>query len=102
MDRSAPATTRKKIRALTLSVEGVSGTGLIRTRRVGKNLWVDLDILVSPRCSVERASQIADDVKGCLLRKAKHVEEVVVYCHPNDGRGRLDATAPALRPEGGI
>ena len=53
----------RKIRAMAMSVDGVSGTGRIRTRQVGQNLWVDLDILVSPRYSVKEASRIADKVR---------------------------------------
>ena len=81
MDRAAPASTLRKIRAMAMSVAGVSALGHIRTRRVGQNLWVDLEILVSPVCSVTVASRIADKVRGRLLRKAKHVEDVVVYYH---------------------
>lgn len=81
IDRSAPSSTLRKIRTMAMAVEGVFGAESIRTRQVGQNLWVDLDILVSPGCSVEQASQIADEVRERLLRKAKHVEEVVVYYH---------------------
>ena len=90
MDRAAPGSTQRRIRALAVSVSGVVGTQQIRTRQVGQNLWVDLDILVSPKCSVERASQIAGEVRGRLLRKAKHVEEVVVCYHANSN-GRRSA-----------
>ncbi len=92
LDRSAPAGTRKRIRAVAMSVAGVQGTDRIRTRRVGQNLWVDLDILVSPECSVEAANQIANDVRGLLLRKAKHVEDVLVYYHANRRRTRAGQT----------
>ena len=85
MDRSAPVRTLKIIRATALAVDGVLETGRIRTRRVGQNLWADLDILVSPESSVETASRIADEVRGNLLRKAKHVEDVVVYYSANGG-----------------
>jgi len=85
LDRAAPRSTQRKIRTLALSVDGVLETHRIRTRRVGQNLWVDLDILVSPKCSVKTASRIADDVRGCLLRRARHVEEVLVY-YCADGR----------------
>ena len=86
MDRAAPRATRRHIRIMAMSVDGVLGTAGIRTRRVGQNLWVDLDILVSQRCSITTASQIADEVRGCLLRKAKHVEDVVVYYYANGQR----------------
>jgi cation diffusion facilitator family transporter len=85
MDRAAPARIRERIRALAASVEGVQGTGPVRTRRLGQKLWVDLDILVSPGCSVETASQIADEVRGRLLRKARHVADVVVCYHADGG-----------------
>jgi cation diffusion facilitator family transporter len=81
MDRAAPASTLRRIREMAMSVAGVSATGRIRTRQVGQNLWVDLEILVSPRCSVTAASRIADMVREHLLRKAKHVDDVVVYYH---------------------
>ncbi len=81
MDRAAPECTLRRIREMAMSVAGVSATGRIRTRQVGQNLWVDLEILVSPRCSVTAASRIAGMVRGLLLRKAKHVDDVVVYYH---------------------
>ena len=81
MDRAAPKATLNRIRALATSVAGVRGTGRIRTRRLGQKLWVDLDVFVSPECTVEMASQIADEVTGRLLRKAMHVEDVIVYYH---------------------
>lgn len=89
MDRAAPAGTRKRIRAMAMSVDGVQGTDRIRTRRVGQNLWVDLDILVSPKSSVESASRIADEVRGLLLRKAVHVENVLVYYYGNRRRAKV-------------
>ncbi len=97
MDRAAPEATLKKIRAMAISVDGVSGTKRIRTRRLGQNLWVDLDILVSHRCSVKAASRIADKVRELVLRRAKHVEDVVVYYYarPRAGQaGRAAASSP--------
>jgi len=89
IDQAAPAETRKRIRAIALSVKGVVGTGSLRTRQVGRNLWVDLDILVSPQCSVEIASRIADEVRGCLMRKARNVEDVAVYYRADGQRVAL-------------
>ncbi len=93
IDRAAPEATVRKVRAMAMSVDGVAGTGRVRTRQVGQNLWIDLDILVSPRYSVKKASAIADKVRGHMLRKAKHVEDVVVYYYaePRARRaGQLD------------
>lgn len=83
MDQAAPKATRRNIHKMALSIDGVVGTPRIRTRRVGQNLWVDLDIMVSPENTVEKASQIADEVRGLLLRRSKHVENVLVYCYAN-------------------
>lgn len=85
IDRAAPKKERKRILAIAKSVKGVLATGCLRTRQVGRNMWVDLDIVVSPRCSVEAASGIADEVRGCLLRKTKNVEDVVVYYRSDIG-----------------
>jgi cation diffusion facilitator family transporter len=84
LDRAAPPATLRKIRSEAATVAGVEGIGPIRTRLVGRNLWVDLDVLVSPGCTVKNAGEIAGEVRGHLLRKAKHVEDVVVYYHANN------------------
>jgi len=86
IDVAAPAATQKRIRAMAMSVRGVVGTGCLRTRQIGRNLWVDLDILVSPRCSVDSASRIADEVRGHLLRRARNVEDVAVYYYADGQR----------------
>lgn len=89
IDRAAPAETRKRIRAMAMAVDGVVGTGCLRTRQVGRNLWIDLDVFVSPRCSVDTASRIADEVRGRLLRRARNVEDVAVYYHADGQRAAL-------------
>ena len=38
-----------------------------------------MDVLVPPDCSVEAATLITDEVRGHLLRHARHVEDVSVY-----------------------
>ena len=81
MDRAAPAITVEKIRSVASSVRGVLGTGTVRTRLIGENLWVDLDILVSSDCSIETANSLAAEVRGRLLSKARRVEEIMVYYH---------------------
>jgi cation diffusion facilitator family transporter len=88
MDGAVPESTRKRIRAMAMSVDGVLGTDRLRTRRVGQNLWIDLDIRVSPKCSVDTASRIADEVRGCLLRKARHVEDAMIYFTAKDRRAK--------------
>jgi len=86
IDRAAPAKIRKRIRAMAMSVDGVLGMGNLRTRQVGRNMWVDLDIVVSARCSVETASRIADEVRGQVLRRTRNVEDVVVCYRANGHR----------------
>ena len=86
IDRAVPAKERKRILAIARSVNGVLATGCLRTRQVGRNMWADLDIVVSPMCSVETASGIADEVRGRLLRKTKNVEDVVIYYRANGHR----------------
>ena len=85
IDRAAPAKKRKRILAIAKSVHGVLATSCLRTRQVGRNMWADLDIVVSPRWSVETASGIADEVRGRVLRTTKNMEEVMVYYRADAG-----------------
>jgi cation diffusion facilitator family transporter len=98
LDRSAAKGTRNRIRTLARSVDGVIETGRVRTRLVGQNLWIDMDVFVSPKSTVETAGQIADEVRGKLLRKARHVEDIAVYTYANgNGRGVRERTGTAVR-----
>lgn len=93
VDRGVSAATLKKIRNIATAVEGVIETKYVRTRRMGKNLWIDLGVTVGADLCVEEANEIADEVRGRLLRKGKHMEDVMVY-YFNAAKPRESATAP--------
>ena len=98
MDKGLPNATLAKIRAFAASVGGVQATGDIRTRRLGKNLWVDLDILVEPGLSVTAADEVAGNVRELLLHKGRHVEDVAVYFHQGEERDEEGLTEGAPAP----
>ena len=93
LDTGVSDAARRRIRTIAMTVEGVLGTGELRTRHVGQNLWADLGILVNRDLSVEAAREIADEVRGRLLRTGKHMEDVVVSFRASEPTGEK-AAAP--------
>jgi cation diffusion facilitator family transporter len=61
---------------------GVKGVKDIKARNYGKNVVVDIVILVNPNLDVKGAHDIASRVEG-KLRKEHNVYDVVVHVEPN-------------------
>ncbi|MBF0244814.1 MAG: cation transporter [Planctomycetes bacterium] len=49
-----------------------------RTRRVGQQVWVEMEIQVSPEHSVTEAAAIASEVRLALIRRFRHIKEVSI------------------------
>lgn len=81
-DSALPATVRREIERLALSVPHVNGVLALRTRRLGATAHADLDILVDADISVDVAASIATAVETRLRVCVPDLESVHVYAHP--------------------
>lgn len=79
IDKSLPRSTTARIYQIASSVDGVRGIGYIRARRVGRGIWIDIEIRVSPSISTLEGNRIAKEVRASLLRKSDHIKEAAVY-----------------------
>ena len=82
LDVAAPPEVRERIRAIAESVEGVDGIELLRVRRSGLALWVDIHVEVDADMSVREGHEIAHLVKDCLLGSDLRVLDVLVHVEP--------------------
>jgi|ETNmetMinimDraft_8_1059916.scaffolds.fasta_scaffold01889_5 cation diffusion facilitator family transporter len=65
-------------------VDGVINIHLIRTRRMGEDIYVDLHIQVDSYISVSEGHMIADTVRNQLLVKFDNIVDVLVHTDPED------------------
>ena len=73
------------IRDTIQSVNGVENLHLLRTRRMGGHVLVDVHLILSdPRVSVSEGHQISETVRGRLIARIDDVEDVTVHIDPED------------------
>ena len=66
------------------SVNGVNELHMLRSRRMGHNVLVDVHILVSPRLSVSEGHQISEAVEASLSMNFDDINDVTVHIDPED------------------
>nr|VFJ52002.1 MAG: cation diffusion facilitator family transporter [Candidatus Kentron sp. FW] len=73
------------IRNTILEMDGVETLHMLRTRRMGSNVLVDVHITLSnPRISVSEGHQISETVVAKLINTLKEVTDVTVHIDPED------------------
>jgi len=82
MDSSAPPEKVEAIRQIILSVPDVKGIDLLKTRRHGNMIYVDVDIVVDRRISVLDGHNIANEVRSAVISKVGDVKDVMVHVNP--------------------
>ncbi len=79
MDTSASQDVVERIRRITLKVPGVKCVEMLRTRRVGQEIWIDLVIGVHPDQPVGDAHKVVVRVERVLMDSIEHVGDVNVH-----------------------
>lgn len=83
LDVAAPDEIRDRIRDVTTSVSGVEGIDLLRVRRSGLVLWVDIHVEVDGNLSVCEGHEIAHLVKDRLMGSGLRILDALVHIEPH-------------------
>ena len=87
MDISVNDLYGKDIETIVKGIEEVRGISELKTRHIGQKIWVELDILIDPQCTIRDGHRIADRVKDILLEKKRDLERVLVHFRPMENEG---------------
>lgn len=79
MDSSAPKEVIERIEKGTSQVKGVKSIELLRTRRVGQDLWIDMTVGVDPDQPLSEAKKISDLVEDTIVKIVDHVGNISVH-----------------------
>ncbi|MDD2724113.1 MAG: cation diffusion facilitator family transporter [Methylovulum sp.] len=84
VDTALPLPLVDEIRAVILTIDGVQGIHLLRTRRMGEDAYIDAHIVVDPRITVSEGHCIGDAVRDALIARFDDVLDVLVHVDPED------------------
>ena len=87
MDSSVNDAYGEDIRAIVEGMEGVRTLSGLKTRHIGQKIWVEMDILIDPKCSIREGHAIAENIKSKLLDKMIDLEKVLVQVQPTEQEG---------------
>jgi cation diffusion facilitator family transporter len=73
------------VRSCIGEMEGVLGVARIRSREIGQNVWIDLEIFVDGEAPVTDVARIKDQVRRSVAKKVERPSKVVVYLKPAPG-----------------
>ena len=82
MDRSSGREIESRITTLASSVDKVEDVRWVRTRDVGQNLWIDLQVGLKGNTSIRRADQISEQVQERLHLGIERITHVTLHCYP--------------------
>ncbi|MBW2331069.1 MAG: cation transporter [Deltaproteobacteria bacterium] len=82
MDRSSGKKIESRITALAGAVDKVEKVEWVRTRRVGQNLCIDLNVGLNGDCTIRQADQVAARIRERLCLKMERISHVTVHRYP--------------------
>lgn len=83
-----------RIKNLTEGIEGVCRIEDVRTRLVGRKLWIDMKVALQDDWILSKGLKTAGKIKDILHRKMKNVSEVSVQLVPCKGVDEVSTTPP--------
>ncbi len=81
---TAGSDTHKTIDEVLLTVAEVKGWHKLRTRRIGRELLMDVHILIDPDMSVEAAHQVVRRIEGLLAASLNWPINLTIHIDPNN------------------
>lgn len=84
MDTALSEEETRRIQTMINGMPGVVQTHNLRTRRIGGEVLMDVQILVDPQVSVTEGHHIAENVRRKLIRAMDNVQDILVHVDTED------------------
>jgi cation diffusion facilitator family transporter len=82
LDSALPKEITGKIERLTLEAEGVKKVAVLKARKLGLDILVDMTIEVDKNMSVEEAHLITTRIRRTVLKNISNVKDVLIHVEP--------------------
>ena len=83
LDRACAPEEEQAMREFVMSIPGVEGVDLLRTREFGRRVYVDLEIRADGDQTLRQAHSIAENVHTGLEKQFPDVKHVMVHVNPD-------------------
>ena len=84
VDTGVSADELQAIKGTIQSVKGVESHHMLRTRRMGDDVLVEVHIVVGPQVTVSEGHMISDMVRASLKAKHANISDVMIHIDPED------------------
>lgn len=82
LDKSCSSETEEQIKKVILSVKGVEGIDLLKTRQFGNKIYVDLEINANKNISFEESHKITHKVHDKVEKEIENIKHVMIHINP--------------------
>ena len=82
IDESCDDETEERIKSAVLSVEGVGSLDMLKTRRFGSKIYVDIEIGADKRLHLDEAHSIAENVHHTVENLTPEIKHCMVHVNP--------------------
>jgi len=72
----------EKIKEIIVSLPGVKKISYLRTREIGKKIWVDVEVCVKGEKTVNEANAVSREIRSALMRKMHYISNVQISLKP--------------------
>ena len=72
----------EEIRKAIISLPGVKKISYLRTRQIGKKIWVDVEVYVREEKTFKEANVVSREIRSTLMRKMHYIGNVQVSLRP--------------------
>lgn len=84
LDTAAPEDLEEEIKEVVLSCDGVLQLDMLKTRKFGEKVYVDIEIGSDPNQTLASAHDVAEEVHDKVEDTFPHVKHVMVHVNPAD------------------
>jgi divalent metal cation (Fe/Co/Zn/Cd) transporter len=97
MDTAPEPAVAQRIRGIAAAAPGVAAVEKCIVRKMGHHLFVDMHVEVDPQMTVQRAHEIAHDVKDKVRRELPAVHDVLIHVEPAGQKAELEGRRSEVR-----
>ena len=78
IDESLTADKKALLERVALSYKEVKGINYLFTRRVGQQAWVDMEIIIDSKRTIQEGHSITREVRAALMRRFVQIKDVTI------------------------
>ncbi|MGI5888921.1 MAG: cation diffusion facilitator family transporter [Oscillospiraceae bacterium] len=82
-DKACDSDTELMIRNLLLSVEGVKGIDMLKTRQFGSRIYIDAEIRVDGSLTLRESHTIAENAHDLIEHSMSEVKHIMIHVNPD-------------------